>query len=197
MLKRLLNWLFPRPQLAAAGMPFGAFAELCGPGNGIFGRDRSTLERLRDLLLAPLLAISQAVTDSFKKELLEARHNFLTSGGNNFKIALYDSTATLGNATTAYAAANEVVGANYTAGGMALTRVNPTNTGNVAFTDFADVNWPVSTITARGALIYNVDQSNASVLVLDFGSDKTSTAGNFTVVFPTANASAAILRIGP
>jgi len=150
---------------------------------------------LRELLLSPLLAISQALADSFKKELLQAKHNFTASGGSNFKTALYNSAATLSNTTTAYTATQEATGANYSAGGLALTRVDPTNTGNVAFTDFADLTWAVSTITARGALIYNTDQANAAVAVLDFGSDKTSTSGNFTIVFPAADASNAILRL--
>jgi hypothetical protein len=141
------------------------------------------------------MAISQAMCTSFKVELMTATHNFTTSTGNTFKIALYTSSATLDAATTAYTTSNEVVGTGYTAGGNTLTNVTPTSSGTTAFTDFADTTWSTATITARGALIYNSSASNKSVCVLDFGSDKTSTAGNFTIVFPTADASNAIIRI--
>jgi len=133
---------------------------------------------------------------SFKKELLDALHNFQLSGGDTFKIALYTNSASFTAATTAYTATNEVTGAGYTAGGNTLTRIDPTSSGTTAFTDFADTTWASSTITARGALIYNDTASgNPAVVVLDFGSDKTSTNGDFTVVFPTADASNAIIRI--
>ena len=133
---------------------------------------------------------------SFKKELLEAVHNFKLSGGNTFKIALYTNSASFTAATTAYTTSNEVTGTNYVAGGNTLTRVDPSSSGTTAFTDFADTTWSSSTITARGALIYNDTASgDPSVVVLDFGSDKTSTNGDFTVVFPTADASNAIIRI--
>ena len=133
---------------------------------------------------------------SFKKELLEAVHNFKNSGGSTFKIALYDNNASFDASTTAYTATNEVSGTGYSAGGNTLTRVDPTSSGTTAFTDFADTTWSSSTITARGALIYNDSAAgNPAVVVLDFGSDKTSTNGDFTVVFPTADATNAIIRI--
>ena len=138
------------------------------------------------------MAITQAMTTSFKKELMEGVHNFTT---HTFKIALYTSSATLDATTTAYSATNEVSGTNYTAGGNTLTNVTPTTSGTTAFTDFADTTWSTASITARGALIYNSTDSNKAVVVLDFGADKTSTAGDFTIQFPTADASNAIIRI--
>jgi hypothetical protein len=133
---------------------------------------------------------------SFKKELLEAVHNFKLSGGDTFKIALYTNSASFNASTTAYTATNEVSGTGYSAGGNTLTRVDPTSSGTTAFTDFADTTWSSSTITARGAMIYNDSAAgNPAVVILDFGSDKTSTNGDFTVVFPTADASSAIIRI--
>tara|TARA_R110000772_G_scaffold214431_2_gene325006 strand:- start:319 stop:753 length:435 start_codon:yes stop_codon:yes gene_type:complete len=133
---------------------------------------------------------------SFKQELLEAVHNFQLSGGDTFKIALYDNSASFTAATTAYTATNEVTGTGYTAGGNTLTRIDPTSSGTTAFTDFADTTWASSTITARGAMIYNdTAAGNPAVVILDFGSDKTSTNGDFTVVFPTADATNAIIRI--
>ena len=142
------------------------------------------------------MAITQAMCSSFKQELLEAKHNFLNSGGNTFKIALYTSSASLDASTTAYTTSNEVSGTNYTAKGNTLTRVNPSLDGTTAITDFADTTWSSSTITARGALIFNDDTSgDTSVLVLNFGADKTSTAGDFTIAFPAADASNAIIRI--
>jgi len=141
------------------------------------------------------MAISQAMCTSFKKELLEAVHNFKNSGGDTFKIALYTSSASLGAATTAYSATNEVSGTGYTAGGNTLTRVDPSSSGTTAFTDFANTTWSSATITARGALIYNDTDSDKAVAVLDFGADKTSTAGDFTIQFPVADASNAIIRI--
>ena len=133
---------------------------------------------------------------SFKKEILEAVHNFKNSGGSTFKIALYTNSASFDASTTAYTATNEVSGTGYSAGGNTLTRVDPTTSGTTAFTDFADTTWSSSTITARGAMIYNDSASgNPAVVILDFGSDKTSTNGDFTVVFPTADASNAIIRI--
>lgn len=142
------------------------------------------------------MAISQSMCTSFKVELLQGVHDFRTTG-DTFKIALYTSSATLDATTTAYTTSNEVSssGTNYVAGGNTLTNVNPTSSGTTAFTDFADTTWSSATITARGALIYNSTESNKAVCVLDFGSDKTSTAGNFTIVFPTADASNAIIRI--
>ena len=141
------------------------------------------------------MAISQAMCTSFKKELLEAVHNFKNSGGDTFKIALYTSSASLGAATTAYSTTNEITGTGYTAGGNTLTRVDPSSSGTTGFTDFADTTWSTATITARGALIYNDTDSDKAVAVLDFGADKTSTAGDFTIQFPAADASNAIIRI--
>ena len=141
------------------------------------------------------MAITQAMCTSFKKELLEGTHNFKNSGGSTFKLALFTSSATLGAATTAYATTNEVSGTNYTAGGNALTRVDPSSSGTTALTDFADLTFSTATITANGALIYNSSASDKAVIVLAFGGDKTSTAGDFTIQFPTADASNAIIRI--
>lgn len=133
---------------------------------------------------------------SFKQELMEGVHNFKLSGGSTFKLAMYDNNASFTAATTAYTATNEVSGTGYSAGGGALTRVDPTTSGTTAFTDFADLTFSTATVTARGALIYNDSAAgDPSVVVLDFGSDKTSTAGDFTIVFPTADASNAIIRI--
>lgn len=141
------------------------------------------------------MAITQAMCTSFKKELLEAKHNFLTTGGSTFKIALYTSSATMSAATTAYTATDEISGTNYTAKGNTLTRIDPSSSGTTALTDFADTSWSTATFTARGALIFNSSASNISVLVLDFGADKTATAGTFTIAFPAADASNAIIRI--
>lgn len=143
------------------------------------------------------MAITQAVCTSFKKELLQAQHNFTTSTGNTFKIALYTSTATMDATTTVYSTTNETTGTNYTAGGNTLVIGSslPGTSGTTAWADFDDSTWATSTITARGALIYNSTSSNKSVVVLDFGSDKTSSAGSFTIVFPTADATNAIIRI--
>ena len=142
------------------------------------------------------MAITTAMCTSFKKELMEAKHNFLNSGGNTFLIALYTSSATLAASTTAYTTSNEVSGTNYTAKGNTLTRVDPATSGTTAYTDFADTTWSSSTITARGALIFNDSASgDPSVCALDFGADKTSTAGDFTIQFPAADASNAIIRI--
>lgn len=142
------------------------------------------------------MAITQAMCTSFKQELMQALHDFDNPGGNTFKIALYTSSATLGAATTAYTTSNEVPSTgNYTAGGNTLSAVTPTSSGTTAFTDFADTVWSNATITANGALIYNSTNSNRAVCVLAFGGDKTSTAGDFTIIFPTADASNAIIRI--
>jgi hypothetical protein len=133
---------------------------------------------------------------SFKQELLTATHDFTTGTGSAFKLALYDNNASFTAATTAYTATDEVSGTGYSAGGGALTNVTPTTSGTTALTDFADLTFTTATITARGALIYNDDAAgDPSVVVLDFGADKTSTAGDFTIVFPTADASNAIIRI--
>lgn len=141
------------------------------------------------------MAITSALCTSFKVELMQALHNFTASTGNTFKIALYTSSATLGASTTAYSTTDEVSGTGYTAGGETLTNVTPTSSGTTAFTDFADVTWANATITANGALIYNSTNSNRAVAALAFGSDKTSTAGDFKIIFPTADASNAIIRI--
>jgi|TARA_R100001510_G_scaffold56173_1_gene61251 hypothetical protein len=133
---------------------------------------------------------------SFKKELMEGVHNFKNSGGSTFKLALYDNNASFTAATTAYTTSNEVSGTGYSAGGGTLTRVDPSTSGTTALTDFADLTFSSATITARGALIYNDSASgDPTVVVLDFGADKTSSAGDFTIVFPTADASNAIIRI--
>lgn len=133
---------------------------------------------------------------SFKTELLQAVHNFTNGTGDTFKLALYTNSASFTAATTAYTATNEVVGTGYTAGGGTLTNVTPTSSGTTAFTDFADLTFSTATITARGAMIYNdTAAGDPSVVILDFGSDKTSTAGDFTIVFPAADATNAIIRI--
>ena len=126
---------------------------------------------------------------------MKGLHDFDNPGGNTFKIALYTSSATLGAATTEYDVSNEVTGTGYTAGGNTLTAVTPTTSGTTAYTDFADTTWSNATITANGALIYNANSANASCVVLAFGSDKTSSNGDFTIVFPTANSTDAIIRI--
>ena len=149
------------------------------------------------------MAISQAMCTSFKVELLDGIHAFGTTvvraatTADTFKIALYTSSATLSAATTAYTTSNECPSTgNYSAGGNTLTVSQvPTSTGTTAFLDFADTTWSNATITANGALIYNSTQSNKAVAVLAFGGDKTSTAGDFTIIFPTADASNAIIRI--
>jgi hypothetical protein len=155
------------------------------------------------------MAITQAVCTSFKQELLQGIHNFTsgsgggttttTGSGNAFKVALYTSSASLDASTTAYSATNESSGTGYTAGGAALTNVTPTTSSTTALTDFADVTWSSSSITARGAVIYNsstaAGSANRAVLVLNFGSDKSSSSGDFTIIFPTADSSSAIIRI--
>ena len=155
------------------------------------------------------MAITQAMCTSFKQEMLQGIHNF-TSGsgggtttstgtGNAFKVALYTSSATLDATTTLYSATNATTGTAYVAGGAALTNVTPTTSSTTALTDFSDVTWSSSSITARGAVIYNssttAGTANRAVLVLDFGSDKTSSSGDFTITFPTADSSSAIIRI--
>ena len=145
------------------------------------------------------MAISQAMCTSFKTELLEGKHDF-TNGADAFKLALFTSSATLSAATTDYATTNEVVGTGYTAGGGTLVNVTPTSSGTTAFTDFNDLTFTSSTITANGAMIYNTQAGGGSgttesVVILAFGSDKTSTNGDFTIQFPTADATNAIIRI--
>lgn len=141
------------------------------------------------------------MTTSFKKELLEGVHDFRTTG-DTFYMALYTDSATLDASTTAYTTSGETTntsGSAYVAGGQALSNVNPTTGGTTAFTDFADEVWTTASFTARGAMIYNSTPAhtytNPSVVILDFGSDKTASAGDFTVIFPTADASNAIIRI--
>ena len=141
------------------------------------------------------MAITQAMCTSFKKEILEAVLNFKLSGGDTFKIALFTSSASLDATTTAYSTSNEVSGAGYSAGGNTLTRIDPATSGTTAFTDFANTTWSSATITARGAVIYNSTDSDKAVAVLDFGSDKSSSSGDFTIQFPTADSSSAIIRI--
>ena len=148
------------------------------------------------------MAITQAMVTSFKVEILNGIHAFgttVTRGAttpDTFNIALYTSSATLDSTTTVYSTTNEVAtGGGYTAGGNTLTTVAPTSSGTTAFLDFNDTTWSSSTITANGALIYNSTQSNKAVAVLAFGSDKSSSGGNFTIQFPVADASNAILRI--
>jgi hypothetical protein len=139
---------------------------------------------------------TNAICNSFKKELLEAKHDFTASTGSKFKLAMYTSAATLGKSTTAYAATNEVSSpAGYSAGGKALINTGTSVASDVAITDFTDLSFTNVTLTARGALIYNTSNSNSAVAVLDFGGDKTATAGTFTIQFPAFTTSAAILRI--
>lgn len=149
------------------------------------------------------MSITQALATSFKKEALLGKHNFgvgVVRGSNAadvFKIALYTSTASLGAGTTAYTATNEVSAAGYTAGGKDLViSTPPDSSGTTAFLSFDTASWPASSITARGALIYNSSQGNAAVAVLDFGGDRVSTNGVFSVIFPAADAANAIIRIG-
>lgn len=150
------------------------------------------------------MAITQAMCTSFKKELLTGTHNFTNSSGNSFKLALYaiggggksSTTATLGAATTAFTTTGEVANSgSYASGGGALTNVTPSASGTTAITDFADLSFTTATITARGALIYNDTNADKAVCVLDFGSNKSSSSGTFTIQFPTADASNAIIRI--
>ena len=146
------------------------------------------------------MAITSALCTSFKKELLERKHDFNVSSGHTFKIALFTSSASLDAATTAYTTSNEVVGTGYTAGGATLTNIDPTSSGTTAFVDFSDVTFASATITAAGALIYNTTTDGGSattnaVAVISFGGDKTSTNGDFVVQFPAADASNAIIRV--
>jgi len=142
------------------------------------------------------MAISQAIANSFKKELLEGDHNFKQSGGDVFKLALYTAGATLTSATTSYTTSQEVsASGQYTAGGGALVNAGTSITAGVARVDFDNLSFTGVTLTARGALIYNTSLTNAAVAVLDFGSDKTATSGTFTIQFPAPTSTAAILRI--
>ena len=142
------------------------------------------------------MAIAQAMCTSFKQALLDGEMDFSTNTAQSYKIALYTSSASLDAATTAYTTSNEVTGTNYVAGGNTLSiSTNPTSTGTTAFLSFATTTWSTATITARGALIYQAGGSTPAVAVLDFGGDKTSTAGDFQITFPTADATNAIIRI--
>ena len=143
------------------------------------------------------MAITQGMCDSFKVQILSGQQNLVSGSTSTYKLALYTSSATLSNATTAYTTVGEVTssGSNYTAGGNTLTvSTSPTSTGNVAFLSFANSSWTNANITANGALIYN-STANTAVAVLAFGGDKTATNGTFSVIFPTADASNAIIRI--
>jgi len=144
------------------------------------------------------MAITSAICNSFKQEILVGTHNFTASTGDTFKIALFTSSATLGASTTAYSATNEITndaGSAYTAGGEDLTSVTPVLDSSTAVCDFDNVSWTSATFTANGALIYNSSKSNKAVCAIAFGGDKTATNGTFTVQFPTADASNAIIRI--
>ena len=144
------------------------------------------------------MAITSAICTSFKQELLVGTHNFTASSGDTFKIALYTSSASLGAGTTAYSTSNEISntsGSAYSAGGATLTSVTPTTSGTTAFCDFADVSYTSASFTANGALIYNSSQSDKAVCAIAFGADKTVTSGTFTIQFPTADASNAIIRL--
>jgi hypothetical protein len=142
------------------------------------------------------MSITQTMTTSFKVELLEGIHNFGPTSANTFKIALYTSAATLDATTTVYSTLNEVVATGYTAGGKTLTvSTTPTSGGTTAYVSFSNVTWTSSTITANGALIYNSTQGNKAVAVLAFGGDKSSVSSDFTIQFPTANSTSAIIRV--
>ena len=145
------------------------------------------------------MAITSAVCNSFKTEVLQALHNFTASSGNSFKLALYTSSATLNKSTTAYSSSNEISntsGSAYTAGGKALTSVTPALSTDTACCDFNDISWTSASFTANGCLIFNGSaKGDPAVCAIDFGSDKTVTSGTFTIQFPVADASNAILRI--
>ena len=144
------------------------------------------------------MAITSAICSSFKQELLQGKHNFASSGGDTFKIALFTSDASLGASTTAYSTSNEISntsGSSYSAGGATLTSVTPALDGTTAVCDFSDVSYTSASFTANGALIYNDTQSDKAVAVIAFGGDKTVSSGTFTIQFPAADASNAIIRI--
>ena len=140
------------------------------------------------------MAITSAICSSFKQELLVEGHN-LTQGSDSIKLALYTSSATLGATSTVYVTTGQSSGTNYSAGGQALTNVTPALSGTTAVCDFADETFSTATVTARGCLLYNSTNSNKALCAIDFGGDKTSTAGDFTVVFPSATATGAIIRL--
>lgn len=139
------------------------------------------------------MAITQAICSTFKQELLEGIHNFAASGGDTFKLALYTSAASLDSSTTVYTTSDESSGAGYTAGGATLTNTGTGLTGTTAFLDFDDYTWTSATISAAGALIYNSSEGNKAVAVLSFGATYSSTAGNFTITFPAATSSTAVI----
>ncbi len=141
------------------------------------------------------MAITSAIPTSFKQELLVGTHNFTASSGDAFKIALYTSSATLGAATTAFTTTGQASGTNYTSGGATATSVTPTTSGTTAICDFADLTFGTATVTARGMMLYNDTQADKACAVVDFGGDKTSTAGDFTIVFPSPTATGAIIRL--
>ena len=141
------------------------------------------------------MAITSAVCSSFKQAVLVGTHNLTASSGNSFKLALYTSSATLGAATTAFTTTGQVSGTNYTSGGNALTNITPVLSGTTAVCDFADLTFGTATVTARGCMIYNDTNSDKAVCAIDFGADKTSTAGDFTIVFPSPTATGAIIRL--
>ena len=142
------------------------------------------------------MAITSAICNTFKTEILTGTHNFSSSGGNTFNLALYTSDATLNKSTTAYTTSNEVSGSGYTAKGNALTSTTPALSTDTAVCDFADTSFTSASFTARGCLIFNDSASgDPAVCAIDFGSDKTVTSGTFTIQFPTADASNAIIRI--
>ena len=144
------------------------------------------------------MAITSAICTSFKQELLVGTHNFTATTGNTFKIALFTSDASLGASTTAYSTSNEITnssGTAYTAGGATLTSVTPTTSGTTALCDFADVSYTSASFTANGALIYNSSASDKAVCAIAFGIDKTVTSGTFTIQFPTADATNAIISL--
>jgi len=140
------------------------------------------------------MAITSAIATSFKQQILVEGHN-LTQGADTIKLALYTSSASLGAATTAYATTNEVSGTNYTAAGGSLTNVTPSTSGTTAICDFADFTFSTATVTARGCLIYNSSNACKTIAAIDFGGDNTSTAGDFTIVFPSPTATGAIIRL--
>tara|TARA_R110000787_G_scaffold51113_2_gene121279 strand:- start:1299 stop:1724 length:426 start_codon:yes stop_codon:yes gene_type:complete len=140
------------------------------------------------------MAITSAICSSFKQQILVEGHN-LTNGADSIKLALYTSSATLGAGTTVYVTTGQATGTNYSAGGNALTNVTPALSGTTAVCDFADLTFGTATVTARGCLLYNTTNGNKALCAIDFGGDKTSTAGDFTVVFPSATATGAIIRL--
>lgn len=142
------------------------------------------------------MAITQSLATSFKVDLLSGNMNFTSGSGDTFKMALYTSSATLGPTTTIYTASNEVTGSGYASGGNTLTiSQSPTSGGTTAFISFANTSWSSATFTTRGALIYNSSQGNKAVAIFDFGSDKTVSNGTFTITFPVADSTSAVIRI--